>query len=184
VKKAKKGAEVDPADLERVEAELEKAQAQLADANKQLKVATTTAEKATKALEAEQGHTQKLLIENGLTSALTAAGVTDPDLLESAAALIQMKHKPQVVIEGDARVAKVGDKTLADFIKEWAPTGGKSFVAAAVNSGGGATGGKGGTGAVNPFDPATKNSTEQGKLYVQNPTLARQMALEHGITLE
>lgn len=185
VKKAKKGAEVDPADLERVENELEQTRAQLADANKQLKVANTTAEKTAKELAAEQANTAKLLINDGLTQALTAAGVTDAKLIKAAAAMIRDEFKPVVAVDGETRAAMVGDKKLGDFIKEWAlGDDGKSFVAAPVNAGGGATGGKGGSGAVNPFDPATKNSTEQGKLYVQNPTLARQMALEHGITLE
>jgi hypothetical protein len=185
VKKAKKGAEVDPAELDRVEAELEKAQAQLAEQSKQLKAATTTADKLAKDYAAEQANTARLLINDGLTQALTAAGVTDAKLIKAAAAMIRDEFKPAVTIDGESRVAVIGDKPLAQFVKDWAiGDDGKSFVAAPVNSGGGAAGGKGGTGQVNPFDPTTKNVTEQGKLFLQNPTLARQMAAEHGVTLE
>lgn len=184
LKKAKKGAEVDPADFERVETELEQAKAQLADATKQLKATGKAAEDAAKALAAEQAHTQRLLINDGLTQALTAAGVKDPMHLKAAAALIRDEFKPGVTVDGDNRFAVIGDKKLGDWVKEWAGSdAGKSFVAAPVNAGGGATGGKGGPGTVNPFAPDTRNSTEQGKLYNENPTLARSMAAEHGITL-
>lgn len=185
LKVAKRGAEVDPADVERLENELEAANAKLADANKQLKVATTTAEKATQALDAEQKHTQRLLIDNGLNEALTGAGVKDPLLLKAAAALLRETGKPIVSADGENRVAMIGDKPLSQFVKDWAAGDeGKSFVAAPGNTGGGAPGGSGAGGPVNPFAPATKNSTAQGKLYNENPTLARQMAAEHGITLE
>jgi hypothetical protein len=56
-----------------------------------------------------------------------------------------LKENVQIVVEGDARIAKIGDKALSDFVKEWAAGDeGKHFVQAPANSGGGATGGNGG----------------------------------------
>lgn len=139
--------EINPADLEKLESENDKLKADLAAAQKTLKDATTAAEKATKALEAEQGVTHKLIAENGLVAELTKAGVTDPDYLEMA----KMAHigKIKIVTEGDERKAMYGDKPVADAIKEWAATdAGKKVVAAPLNGGGGAVGSKttGGTG--------------------------------------
>jgi len=51
-------------------------------------------------------------------------------------------------IDGDKRVAKVGDKTLDEFVKEWAGSDdGKEFVDAAINKGGGGGGNNGGGGS-------------------------------------
>jgi hypothetical protein len=185
VKKAKKGAEVDPAEFERVETELEQAKAQLAEATKQSKATAKAAEDAAKALAAEQAHTQRLLINDGLTQALTAAGVKDPMHLKAAAALIRDEFKPGVTVDGDSRFAVIGEKKLGDWVKEWAGSdAGKSFVAAPHNAGGGATGGKGGSGVVNPWAPDSRNSTLQGQMYLTNPAQAKAMAAEHGVTLE
>lgn len=142
LKQAKKGAQVDPADVERLESELEKANAQIAEANKQLKAVSKTADDATKALQAEQSHTQRLLIDNGLAEALAGAGVKDPLLLKAASAMLRETHKPIVSADGEKRVAMVGEKSLSDFVKEWAGGDeGKAFIAAPANTGGGAAGG-------------------------------------------
>jgi hypothetical protein len=180
LKKAQKSTDIDPAEVEKLEAEVETLRTQLSDANKALKDTTKKAETAAAALAAEQGHTQKLLIENGLTAALTEAGVKDPALLKAAAAMIQLGHKPAVVIDGEARVAKVGDKALGEFVKEWAQgADGKSFVAAPSNGGGGATGGSGG--AAKGWKELSM--TEQGALYKENPAQAKALASQAGVTL-
>ena len=140
---------VDAAELERIEAERDKMAADLATAQRDLSKATKAAEAAAKALEAEQAHTNKLLVNDGLNAALRDAGVTDPRMLKAAAAQLREEFKPGVVVEGEARVAKVGDKALADAVKAWAQSDdGKAFVTADQNSGGGAAGGKGGGGPV------------------------------------
>jgi len=55
----------------------------------------------------------------------------------------------QVAVEGDARVVKIGDKVLPDFIKEWSASDeAKHFISAPANNGGGAPGGKGGASGV------------------------------------
>ena len=64
----------------------------------------------------------------------------------------------QVVTEGADRVVKIGDKVLADHIKEWAGTDeAKHFISAAGNGGGGAPGGKGGGAGVKTMSRAEYN---------------------------
>lgn len=148
LKKAKAAAraasDIKPEDMAALESTNEKLTADLAVANKTAKDATTAAEKATKALADESGFTHKLVAENGLLKALSDNGVTDPAYLEAAKAL----HLPAVKVSADGteRKAMYGDKPLDEAIKEWAAGDvGKKFVAAPVNGGGGAPGGKKGT---------------------------------------
>ena len=145
LKEAKKGRTIDPAEIERLEAKADDLQTKLSVAEKATKDATTAAEKAVKALEAESGVTHRLLAENGLTSALSKAGVTDSAFVEALKAM----HLPnvKVVADGDSRKALYGDKELEAAITEWAGSDvGKKFVTAPANGGGGASGGKGGEG--------------------------------------
>lgn len=144
VKKLRKDSAIKPEDFERLEAERDELQAKLTQANKDLKTATATAEKATKALTDEQGFTTRLLADNGLSDALVKVGVNNPAHLKAVKAMLA--GQVQIVADGDTRVAKVGDKALADYVKEWAASDeGKHFVSAAQNNGGGAHGGAGGS---------------------------------------
>ena len=124
VKKLKRGAEIDPAEVAALESQIDTLKADLTKAQKEAKAFSKQAEDNAKALESEAGFTRTLLIEQGLTAELVSAGVNDK------------------------RVAKIGDKAQKDFVKEWS-TGddGKHFVTADQNAGGGASGGGGG-GAV------------------------------------
>lgn len=141
LKKAKKGTEVDPQVVTDLEAQVEDLQGKLTEANKAVKTATTNAEKATKALSDEQGFTTRLLADNGLSDALVKVGVNNPAHLKAVKAMLQ--GQVQIVTEGDQRIAKVGDKALADHVAEWAKSDeGKHFVTATANSGGGAQGGQ------------------------------------------
>lgn len=138
-KKLRKGQEIDPADLERAENERDQYKQQLNDANKALKKANTDVEAANKRADAAEGFGTKLLVENGLNEALAKAGVTNP--VHQKAAKAMLGGQVQIVADGDSRVAKVGDKALADFVTEWAGSDeGKHFVTAADVSGGGAQG--------------------------------------------
>lgn len=142
----RKTQEVKPEDLAALESDNEKLRADLAKAQKEAKDAATLADKATKALETEQGFTQKLIIQDGLKSALIENGVKDPDFIDTLSA--KFASGATIKVDGDARVAMIGDKALNDHIKEWAGSdAGKKFVAAPVNGGGGAPGGKGGEGS-------------------------------------
>lgn len=143
LKAAKKGKAVDPAELERLEAERDELQTKLSAADRTVKDAVKAKETAEKALQAESGFTHKLLVENGLREQLAAQGVTNA--VHQKAAMAMLAGQVQIAADGDTRVAKVGDKVLADFVKEWsAGDEGKHFVSAPSNSGGGASGGKGG----------------------------------------
>lgn len=145
LKEARKGKQIDPADMEKLEAKVEELTGKLTTADKTAKDATTAAEKATNALASEQGVTHRLIAENGLVAELTKVGVTDPAYLDAVKALHLGQVK--VVADGEERKALYGDKPLADAIKEWAGSDiGKRFVSAPNNSGGGAQGGKGSEG--------------------------------------
>lgn len=142
LKKATKDAQIDPAEHAALQSELDATQAKLADAAKELKTAKADAEKVKKAFEGESKLTHRLLVENGLTEALTKAGVTNPVHLRAAKAMLS--GQVQLVAEGDNRIAKVGEKSLVDYVGEWAKGDeGKYFVAAQQNGGGGAPGGTG-----------------------------------------
>lgn len=182
VKTLRKGAQVDPADVERIERERDELATKVDDLGKQLKTATTAAETTAKQLQSEQGYTNKLLVSDGLNAALLAAGVTNPVHLKAASAMIRDGGSIEVKVEGDARVAMVGGKPLAEFVKGWSQSDdGKAFVSAQHNSGGGGHG-SGGAGTPNPWAKDTFNLTEQGKIYTQNPQLAESMKAAAGTT--
>ena len=145
LKKAQKDATIDPADHAALQAELDANQAKLAATEKELKTIKTEADKIKKAYDAESKVAHNLLVDTGLSTALLEAGVKKASYLKAAKAMLA----GQVVLtaEGENRIAKVGDKPLAEFVKTWAATDeGKAFVDAPGNAGGGAAGGAGGGG--------------------------------------
>lgn len=140
LKKATKDATISPDDHAQLQAELDDTEAKLATALKEAKAATKAADDAKKAFEGESKVAHNLLVDNGLSAALLENGVKKASYLKASKALLA----GQVILtaDGENRIAKVGDKLLADYIKEWVATDeGKSFVDAPVNSGGGAGGG-------------------------------------------
>lgn len=140
LKEAKKGRSINPEDVTKLEDRIEELSTQLSTAQRDAKTATTTGDKATKALEKEQGVTQRLLVDNGLNDALAKAGVSNPVHLKAVKSMLA--GQVQIAADGDQRVAKVGDKPLAEFVTEWAKGDeGKFFVAAPNNTGGGSQGG-------------------------------------------
>ncbi len=146
LKKAKKGAEIDPQTVADLETQVEKLQGELTAAQKATKDALKAAETATAQLGDESKFTQQLLIDNGLTAALVEAGVKNPAQLKAVTAM--MRGSVAIKVEGAARKAVVGDKELVAYVKEWSLSDeGKQFVAAPQNSGGGSKGsGAGGGG--------------------------------------
>lgn len=142
----RKSKEIDPADLAKLEEENAKLKADLAKVAKDAKAATERAEKAEKAFADESALSARTMTENALNEALAGAGVTNPAFLKAAKAM--MAGSAQVVAEGEARSVKIGDKALADYVKEWAATEeAKHFITAPDNHGGGATGGNRGGGS-------------------------------------
>lgn len=137
LKSAQKGQQIDPAELQEVEAQRDQLKAELDKVSKAAKKAEKDLEAAnTRAAEAE-GFTSKLLVDNGLSDALVKAGVTNP--VHQKAAKAMLAGQVQIVADGEVKAPKVGDKALADFVKEWASgEEGKHFVTAPDGSGGGA----------------------------------------------
>lgn len=159
LKKAQKDSAIDPADLEAVERERDDLKAKLADANKALKRATTDLDAATKARDETVNAFHGTLRDAQLTDALTKAGVV-PGLIDAAKAL----HSGAVTVvdENGQRVVKAGDKSVGDFIKEWAASdAGKHFVAAPDAHGGGSHGGRGAPGG--PGKRSAMNHAEKAE---------------------
>lgn len=137
IKKLRKNTEIDPAEVERLEAERDQYKQAAAEAQKAAKKALADAEAATKKAADIDGAFSKTLADGALTEALAKAGVTSPALLKAAKAMLSPGL--QVVAEGDTRAVKAGDKALADFVSEWAGSDeGKHFVTAPEGGGGGA----------------------------------------------
>lgn len=140
VKKLRKESAIKPEDVEKLEAQIDELKNNLNAANANAKKFESDAKKAADALTQESTFNHKLLVENGLTDELTKAGVTNPAFLKAVKSTLAQQVK--VVTEGEQRIAKAGDKTLSDFVKEWASSDeGKHFVSAPANNGGGAQGG-------------------------------------------
>jgi len=142
-KKLMKGQEIDPQTVVDLEAQVDKLQGELQASQKSAKESVKTLETLQGQLKAETGFTQKLLIDNGLTDELVKNGVA-PQFLPAVKAMFA--GQAQIVAEGDTRTAKIGDKSVSDFVKEWAVSDdGKHFVKAPENSGGGSQGSGNGT---------------------------------------
>lgn len=139
LKKAQKDSTIDPAEYQALQAELDATQTKFAELQKQAKTAAKEAEAAKKALDAESGFVNRLIIDNGLNDALIKAGVK-PEMSKAVKALLSSQVK--LKIEGDKRDAVIGDKPLFEAVDEWAKSDeGKFFVSAPANQGGGANGG-------------------------------------------
>jgi len=145
LKEAKKGKQIDPAEIEKLESKIASLETDLSNATKALKDGNKAYESLKASLDAETGFTSKLLLDNGLTDALVKNGVAAPFLPAVKAMLIS---QAKIEANGNDRIAKIGDKELNDFVKDWATSDdGKNFISAPANAGGGSAGGSsGGTG--------------------------------------
>ncbi len=169
VKSLRKGKQIAPEDVEKLEERIETLQGELNKANGELKTAKKTADEATKALQSESGFTQKLLVENGLTEAFMKAGVTDQDYID----LLKSKHAAlaKVVVDGDTRKVMFGDKDMDTYLSEWKGSeAAKKFIAAPANGGGGSQGG-GGTGA--PSKPVKEWTTAEKAKFIGENGIAK-----------
>lgn len=139
LKKARKNSEISPEDYQKVSDQVDELQGKLTEVTKANKTLTADADKYKKMYESESANTAKNLIESSLTNALVDAKV-DPKFMKAVKALIGKDAK--VEASGDERVAKIGDKALGDYIKEWASSEEAAhYIAAPANSGGGGGGG-------------------------------------------
>ena len=144
LKEARKGKQIDPAELDKLQEKIDGLENQLTASQKTIKEQQKAFEQTKAALDSESGFTSKLLLDNGLTDALVKAGVAAP-FLPAVKAMLSSQAK--IAIEGDTRKAIIGDKDLSAFVTEWASSDdGKHYIAAPQNNGGGASGGSSGTG--------------------------------------
>jgi hypothetical protein len=80
------------------------------------------------------------------------------------AAMAMLASGVQIAAEGETRIAKLGDKALADAVKEWASGDeGKHFVAAPANGGGGAPGSGGASGGGKTINRAQFDALSQAE---------------------
>jgi chromosome segregation ATPase len=149
VTKAKaKGADIDPGEYANLQSQVEELQGKLDKATKE---SAKTIEGLTKTLTEKDSALQSYLIDNGLSDAMIKAGVR-PEFMQAAKAML--KSQAQIKAENGQYSALMGDKPLTEAVAEWASGDeGKHFVAAPVNSGGGASGGQ------NSSGPALKRSS-------------------------
>lgn len=83
---------------------------------------------------------QKVVIDDGLSSALVKAGVA-PQYMEAARALLKSSNQFSI---GDDLTPKINDETLSDYVLKWATSeAGKPFIQAPINAGAGAKGSNG-----------------------------------------
>lgn len=135
------------------------------------KLYNTETERLSKGLSEKDSYLQKLIVDDGLTNALTKAGVK-PEYLDATKALL--REKTALKENGGKYEALIDNKALSDYIGEWAATdSGKAFIAAPQNTGGGATGG-GSSGGQKSFKEMSEG--ERNTLYRENPQLFEQMA--------
>lgn len=126
----------DPKALERLEANVERLENELEAAMTNLKETSKRATKAEKSLTEESNSNRQLLIDNGLTAALSGAKVAE-QYLPAVKALLAGKVELKTV--DGKKVAMVGDKELGVFVTEWSQGDeGKHYVKAPANGGSGA----------------------------------------------
>ena len=112
--------------------------------------------------EAAEGKLTGVTRDSALTAALVASGITDAGLQKGAAAMLRDQIK---MVDGNPVVeTDMGPKALADHVKHWAASEGKSFVTPA--KGGGAQGSDktGGKPVKEMGDAERLELAKQGKL--------------------
>jgi hypothetical protein len=181
LKEAKRGAGDGP-DLSDYEEKILELQDQMAKINKESSKKVQALEKE---LEQAKGMHQsesqavaRLVIDRGLTDALMASGVDEKHL-----PILREYHKArvQVIQEGDERKAVYkaadGDKPLAEYLKTWAETEGKSYVKAPVHQGGPVFGGRVGSMSGKKMtltELSALDGKEQAKFFAQGGQLLQE----------
>jgi hypothetical protein len=123
-------------ELETTQTTLRDTQSKLRTAERDLKAVTTERDTAARELETETAFGRNMVVENGLTAALTEANVA-PEFMDAAKAMLSGKATVKEV--DGKREAFADDKPLGEFVKTWAESDkGKVFVAAPNNAGGNA----------------------------------------------
>ncbi len=179
--KTLKSTRVDNAEVTKLQDKVDELASQLQSVTGERDSAQREVVKTQKAVEKRDAALQRHLVDAGLTDALAKAGVA-PHFLEAARAML--RSTATVKATGDDYVAQIGDKPLAEAVKEWASADvGKHFVSAPANAGGGAGGAPApaGSGTRNPYARDSVNLTEQALLERDNPTQAATLRTAAGV---
>jgi len=174
-RKLRAASEIKPEDLTAAEERADKAEARAKELEKQAKDAMAAAEKATKALEIEQGAARTYALDAEISGAI-AAGQVVPALVPGLTALLRQQAKADLV---DGKYAvQIGDKPASEYIKTLLDSDdGKAYRAAQANGGGGAPGGSVTTGAK------TMTRAQHQQLMVSNPAQANSFVRDGGIVV-
>lgn len=137
-------------------------QAKLTQLQEQLEAATSQASEW-------QGKYVGVTRDQSLAAALQASGIVNPTYLKAATTMLASQVK--LGEDGSAYVeTPMGPKVLVDFVKGWAASEGKDFVA--PPSGGGAAGGKnsgGGGKTISADELGTMTPEAKAAFYKANP---------------
>ena len=156
LKKAQKGADIDPAEYQQILEANQKLTDDINESKKTLKKMAAENETLKKSFDSESNFARKMLIDNSLNESMLNAKVK-PEMMEAVKALLS--GQVNIKVDGETRVAILGDKPLNDAVSEWAKSDkGKHFVAAPENQGGGANGGSNGNGSAKLMDRAAFES--------------------------
>lgn len=138
--KISEGKQIDPRDYEQLEAERDALKAKLEAETKARAQTVKELETVSNQLKAESEAANKSFLDAQLTDALSKAGVVDPDNLD----VLRTKFAGQAVVtfDGKERKAAIGDKPIADAIKEYPALA--KFIPATPNGGGKVNGNNGG----------------------------------------
>lgn len=169
LKEARKGREIDPAELEKLESQIHDLETELRNSQKAAKKAEGIAEKATQELSDATEKARSLTIKNGLTAQLTKAGVA-PHFMDATLAM----HSSKVSVNDEGE-AMVGDKSVEDFVTEWSQSDeGKHYIVAPNNGGGGGPGGSkdaGGAKTIKRSEFDQKSPAEKSAFVKEGGTL-------------
>lgn len=133
----------DAAEVERLENELSTVKATLVTTERNLRRVTTelgtiTTERDNALVErdSERDFSRGEIVNSRLTAELVGVNVASEFLDDVTASLARQVAVKEV---DGKREAFVGDKTLGDFVKEWAGSKGKHYITAPAHGGGGTT---------------------------------------------
>lgn len=157
----RKTQDIKPEDVAALEHQVEELTAKLTAAEKAAKDATTAAEKATKALETEQGAARGYAIDAELASAMTELRVV-PELAEGFKSWKRGDLKAEVV-DGKYVVTSKDGKPLGEYFKtSLTADQAKYWTIAPTNSGGDSRGGENKGGGGKTATRAAFDAMDQG----------------------
>lgn len=120
-------------ELAEVSGRLRTAETDLRTTKRNLTTAEQERDTARTGLETESTFARNMIVENGLTAALVEANVA-PQFMDAAKAMLA--KDVTVKVDGDTRMAVVGDKSVKDHVAAWSQGDqGKHFVTAPANAG-------------------------------------------------